>query len=102
MHERQAIACAYVYGQTSRSYLPPHLTGEHYALYRNGKLLKPGEDPVLENGEHLLIACAPSGPVVAIIPYIVAAFFVSVVAGAIANRLLLDLQLLRLQECLPS
>ena len=55
-HERQAIAAAYVYGQTARSYLPPHLTSTQYALFRNGKLLQPGEDPVLLFGVTQILA----------------------------------------------
>lgn len=88
MHERQAIAAPYVARQSAREYVPPHISGGHYAIWHNGKLLQPGEDPIVEDGEHLFVACAPSGPLVPIIPYLIGAFFISVVAGAIINRLL--------------
>lgn len=77
----------FVDGARVSDYTPSDLRDGARVAWLNGRLAI-NDDPQVQDGDFVHFAAAPTGPVAAFIPYLIGAFVVSVVAGAIAKALM--------------
>lgn len=74
-------------GARVSDFTPPEL-GEHPTVaWLNGRLVR-NDNPSVKDGDFLHFVAAPTGPLLAILPWIIGAFVVAVIAGAIIKRLM--------------
>ena len=73
---------------TKVSELTPEEYAEHGSIvWLNGSVVR-NDDPIVQDGDFVTFGAAPTGPAAAVIPYILGAFVVSQVAGAIFRALM--------------